>query len=495
MKILIVSANRERHPWPVPPIGACYVASNLQESGFDVQLLDLLFSDDPASDVIHAIHRFKPDLVGVSIRNIDNLDQQSSYFYLDDVKTSLINSIKKATVAPIVIGGAAVNIMPERIMDYLGVDYCISGEGEHAMVRFAEHLQSDTDISSIKGLWYRKNDQIEESSVERIATLDQLPWPRIYNWVDWPKYQNNYAPYPIQTKRGCALKCSYCVYNRIEGHHYRLRDPKEIVDEIEDIVANCRPGVIEFTDSTFNIPLQHALGICREIIKRRIKASFNTMGINPGAVTEELVTLMKEAGFIEVSCTPESGSEKILRALGKNFTLEDIKHTAMRLSKARIPVVWYFLFGGPGENVTTIRETFDFIEKYIRKKDLVFITTGIRIFPGTPIYSKAREENIIHQDTDILFPIWFKPDEIKKKTILYLINKEIITHGNYINLQDNSDTTILAKILKKVYALAGLKEPVWANIMRRDLIYRATGYNKYRLWNLEKKYTGRISDM
>jgi len=210
------------------------------------------------------------------------------------------------------------------------------------------------------------------------------------------------------------------------------------------------------------------------------------MGINPGAVTEELVSLMKEAGFIEISCTPESGSEKMLQSLGKNFTLEDIKHAAILFGKARMPVVWYFLFGGPGEDVSTIRESFDFIGKHIRKQDLVFITTGIRIFPGTSIYSKAQENNTIRQDTNILFPVWFKPDGIKTEAIVYLINKEIISHGNYINLQENSDTTILAKILKKVYAAARLKKPLWANIMRRDFLYRITGYNKYRLWLLEK---------
>ncbi|MCK4505728.1 MAG: cobalamin-dependent protein, partial [Candidatus Aegiribacteria sp.] len=86
MKILLISSNRERHPWPIPPIGACYVASSLEHSGFDVQLLDILFSENPSSAITEKIRRFLPDMVAVSIRNIDNVDQQSPYFYLTDVK-------------------------------------------------------------------------------------------------------------------------------------------------------------------------------------------------------------------------------------------------------------------------------------------------------------------------------------------------------------------------------------------------------------------------
>lgn len=488
MRILLISSNRERHPWPIPPIGACYVASDLERSGFDVQLLDILFAENPSSVITERIRLFMPDMVAVSIRNIDNLDRQYSHYYLDDVKENVIDPVKRETSAPLVIGGAAVSIMPERIMDFLGVDYAVCGEGEKTMVQFARHLSSNSDISSIGGLFHRNNGGIKGNPVERIEDLDGLALPRIYRWVDWKKYRLNYAPYPIQTKRGCALTCSYCVYNRIEGYHYRLRDPERIVDEIEDIIANCKPQVIEFTDSTFNIPPEHAMEICREIIRRKIKVSFNTMGINPGAVTEELVALMKEANFMEVSCTPESGSERMLEALGKNFTLEHIERAARLLSKAGIPVVWYFLFGGPGEDESTVSETFRFIEENIVKRDLVFITSGIRVLPGSPVYTFAREIGQITDSADILRPVWFQPEGINIETMLYMINREVITHSNYINLQDNTDKSVLARILKKVYSFLGLKEPVWINVMRRDFIYKLTGFNRYRLWKLEKEY-------
>ncbi len=450
--------------------------------------MDILYSDDPVNRISAGIDHFNPDLIGVSIRNIDNVDQQLPVFYLDDIRENVIDPLKKMTGVPIVIGGSAVSVMPRRIMDYLGIDYAISGEGEAAIVQFAQFIEHNTDISLVDGLLYRESGRIIENPVKRVKELDELSLPRIYRWVDWKKYRLNYTPYPVQTKRGCGLKCTYCVYNNIEGHQYRLRDPLKVVDEIEDIVNKCNPQVIEFTDSTFNIPLGHAFAICREIAKRNIPTSFNTMGINPSNVTEEFAALLKDANFMEISCTPESGSAKMLKSLGKSFTLEDVRRTAESFRKVDLPVVWYFLFGGPGEDETTIKETFDFIDENISGKDLVFITSGIRIFPGSPLYSYSLEKGLIPENTDILMPFWFQPSGISTDKMIYLINKEVITHSNYINLQDNTDESVLARTLKRVYSLIRLKEPVWTNIMRRYIIYKLTGYNRYRLWNLERKY-------
>lgn len=228
--------------------------------------------------------------------------------------------------------------------------------------------------------------------------------------------------------------------------------------------------------------------ICREIARRKIKASFNTMGINPSAVTAELAELMKDANFIEVSCTPESGSEKMLKALGKSFTLESVKRAAGFLSSSDIPVVWYFLFGGPGEDESTIEDTFKFIEENISRRDLVFITTGIRVFPGAPLCNHALSTGQLSADSDLLKPVWLQPKGISRKKMLYMINREVITHSNYINLQDNSEQTILSRALKKVYSVFRLKEPLWANIMRRDIIYKMLGINRRKLSNLKKKY-------
>ncbi len=159
--------------------------------------------------------------------------------------------------------------------------------------------------------------------------------------------------------------------------------------------------------------------------------------------------------------------------------MKHVERAARLLCKAGIPVVWYFLFGGPGEDENTVRETFSFIEENIVKRDLVFITSGIRMFPGSPVCAYAQDIGQLPGNTDILRPVWFQPEGI---------NREVITHGNYINLQDNSDKSLLARTLKQVYSFLGLREPEWTNVMRRGFIYKIAGYNRYRLWKLEEEY-------
>ena len=89
------------------------------------------------------------------------------------------------------------------------------------------------------------------------------------------------TPFSIQTKRGCALACTYCTYNRIEGRAYRLRSPAAVADEIEDFVKSTGIRTVEIVDSTFNVPLDHAKAVLAEIISRSLKLRLLTMGLNP----------------------------------------------------------------------------------------------------------------------------------------------------------------------------------------------------------------------
>ena len=74
------------------------------------------------------------------------------------------------------------------------------------------------------------------------------------------------------------------------------------------------------------------------------------------------------------------------------------------------------------------------------------------------------------------------------ESMIYMINREVITHGNYMNLQDNTDESVLAMTLKRVYSFLGLKEPIWNNVIRRDAVRKLTGYNRYKLWKLKKEH-------
>ena len=135
-------------------------------------------------------------------------------------------------------------------------------------------------------------------------------------------------PGSIQTRRGCALKCTYCVYNNIEGFAYRLRDAKDVADEIEHVAEAAAVRHVEFVDSTFNLPIAHGRAICEELARRRIPVELSTMGMNPAGVKPELTHAMKRAGFRTVMCTPESASDVTLESLHKGFSRKAVERAA-----------------------------------------------------------------------------------------------------------------------------------------------------------------------
>ena len=111
MKILIIATNRNKLPMPVMPIGACIIADAAERSGHAVFFLDLMFAKDPLADIEYALSDRQPDLVGLSVRNIDNNYMRDTVFFLNDL-LSIVNLIRSGTGVPIILGGAALGVMP-----------------------------------------------------------------------------------------------------------------------------------------------------------------------------------------------------------------------------------------------------------------------------------------------------------------------------------------------------------------------------------------------
>jgi len=129
-----------------------------------------------------------------------------------------------------------------------------------------------------------------------------------------------------------------------------------------------------------------------------------TMGINPHHSSEELFELMLAAGFAQIDATPDSASPRLLKNLDKGFSLAEVEKMALMIRKFNIPTMWFFLFGGPGEDEETFHETLDFIDAYISHDDLVYMNAGLRIYPNTPLYEIAVKEGRISAGQKVLQP-------------------------------------------------------------------------------------------
>lgn len=488
MRVLLINSNREKRIIPSVPIGLCYVASNLSANRINVRFLDLMFSRNPQDDIIKTIDKFGPDVIGISIRNIDNCQIHHPKFYLSEIKEKVTDVCKRSSNAKIVLGGTAVSIIPTEILDFLRCDFAISGDGETSFIEFLRRLQTGQNFEDIPGLAYRKNNKVIANPPCRVTNLDVLPFPQVRRWIDLRKYQRRGVSMPIQTKRGCAFKCIYCVYRKIEGSTYRLRSPTRVVDEIEEVVAEYKHATIDFVDSVFNSPIEHAKAVCKEIIRRKINVKLSTFDMTVHPITEELLILMKEAGFTSLCISLESASPKMLKTLKKGYDLDDVKRVVKLLHKIDLPVIWAFLFGGPGECEDTVKETFVFIDQYLgnKKKDLVSINSAIRIYPGSDLEEIARESGTLDSNVDLLYPIWNKPKGIERERLYYLIEKEGLSHTNYMYMRRNDLSIELVLFGITAYMLG---HPAWMGYRWANLFKDLIGYRKLKLAWLEQHKT------
>ena len=460
MKILLINTNREMSPYPAIPIGLACVASSLVEKGFNAKVLDLCFSKCIESDTVRAIRVFKPDAIGLSIRNIDNGDYRKPRYSMPEVRKIVAYCRNESPEIPIIIGGSAVNVMPGGILQYLQADIAVIGDGELTTLRVLERLRNkNKGYSDLNGIAFRDNGAIRLNPPSRLSEYGFNIKGDILRWVNVQRYVSRGGIIPIQTKRGCSFECIYCSYPVIEGTHPRLKPPELVADEIEWIVQKSGIRDFEFVDSVFNSPAHHARRVCEEIIKRKLKVNLGAAGLNPMGCNEELFSLMKEANFRWFIFTPESGSEKMLSNLNKGFGITELKKTALLINGFRIPAIWSFLMGGPGENMNTISETLEFIAEHVKRPHLAYITVGLRIYPDTKLAAIAMNEGIINNQGDLIEPKFYLSKDLSETELKAKLHEFSRVHPNLIHSYETRNPVF--GLASRIFYIMGISHPYW----------------------------------
>jgi radical SAM superfamily enzyme YgiQ (UPF0313 family) len=399
MRVLLVSANRAEINMPVVPFGMACVAEAVKAAGHEVRMLDLMAGADPDAALELAIGEFGPEVIGVSLRNIDDQVSGRPRLLLDE-DGKIIALCKRLSPAPVVLGGAGYSIFPQAALDRSDADFGIQGEGEAALVRLLERLSCGGSPAGLPGLFVRG--QASPSKRDFIRDLDRFPLPEPEFFTGRVSNRDDFW-FPVQTRRGCPNGCSYCSTAAISGSRIRRRAPGTVVEWMSRLV---RSGVSQFyfVDNTFNLPPTYAKKLCRELIRAGLDAAWRCI-LYPHRVDEELAALMAAAGCVEASVGFESGSEVILKLMNKRFTLEEVKRVCGLLRKYAIRRFGFLLLGGPGETRETVGQSLAFADSL--DLDLLKITVGIRIYPDTPLAARAVEEGIIAPDDDLLCPRFY----------------------------------------------------------------------------------------
>ena len=463
MRILLIYSNQSREFVPAPPVGLSYVASATRAAGHEVQLLDLAFARDLTGELVAAIEAFKPEVVGLSVRNIDNVVHQRFESPLKALleQVALIRAHacgRGGTPVPLVLGGPAIAILAEMALTLLGADYAVVGEGEAVFPKLLDMLEKGLSPRGISGLCYFQDGRPVRNPT---ALLSHFSHSGMQQWVAWQSYQKGGGTWPIQTKRGCPMGCVYCTYPLVEGTQCRLREPGEVADEIEQVLRDLRPRTFEFVDSTFNIPASHAMAICETIARRKIRTHFTAMGVNPRDVPKELFPLMKRAGFNSMMITAEAGCDVMLDNLGKGFTMREVNSCFASAKASGLKSMWFFMLGGPGETMATCEESIRYAEKNLTGRQFVSIFfTGIRMLPGTALTRLAVEQNYIPADTDFSEGMFYLSPDIREQGVIDRINEAIRRNSSIVHAAEGG-TTRQQRALYRVLHACGVAPPYW----------------------------------
>jgi radical SAM superfamily enzyme YgiQ (UPF0313 family) len=305
------------------------------------------------------------------------------------------------------------------------------------------------------------------------ADLDSLPPPALHRWIDLGRYQRHGATVPIQTKRGCVYKCVYCTYRNVEGWGYRTRDPELVADEIEELNRNARVRHFDFVDSTFNSPPGHALHVCEAIARRKLDVQLDTTNFTPAVAPDDLLSTMRSAGFRSLGITAESASDAVLEKLEKGFNAAKVREVAERVEKHGLRTLWIFLVGGPGETASTVEETLEFARWRLVRGDAVYVTVGLRIYPGTTLHRIAIAEEFVPAGSSLLDPAFYFSRELSFEPTVERLKRFAADHPRFMFSADSR--SVVLPYLTRAASVLNLPRPHWRYMGLFQRVSRAVG--------------------
>lgn len=407
-RILLVSTNTTTEPYPVYPLGMSVVAAALTATGHTVKQFDFLRAQSNLDLLKRAVREFSPDMTGISLRNIDNVDSLSSdmNWYLGHVRD--VTRFLKEQGQTVIVGGPGFSLMPEDILDFLGADHGVIGEGEKKMVEVISMLESGAE--SVPRLFSLEPGLRSEDMHTPLWDADLVDF-----------YMEQSGIINVQTKRGCGYHCSYCSYPTIEGSRIRPRDAQDVVDEIELLHTRFHVETIFFTDSVFNDSNDHYLEVAEELARRDIPVQW-TGFFQPTTISRDTVRLLKRSGLLAMEVGTDASTDTTLAAMNKPFTFDEVIRFNELCVSEQIPCAHFVIFGGPGETPETVLQGIDNLNSL--EHCVVFPFSGIRLHRGTPLYSRAKREGMVTADTSLLKPIYYFSPHIDQNEM-----NDVLTQG------------------------------------------------------------------
>ncbi len=454
MKVLLVSANTVQEPFPVYPLGLDYVAGAIADR-HAVRCLDLNCLTEELS-LERAVQAFGPEIIGLSLRNVDNTDSRDPKGFMGDYRR-LVQRLRRCSHAPIVLGGSGFTLFPDETLALLGADYGIVGEGER-LAALLEALAAGQDPGGLPGVATRNGRKGAWLSVA------PEPWPlQVHRRFDPGAdhlgfYLQNGGMLNLQTKRGCPFRCVYCSYPHIEGRAMR-RVPAGEVAAMALRLQAAGARYLFITDSAFNADIAHSLAVAHAFKAQGLAIPWGAF-FAPIALPDDYFQAMAACGLKHVEFGTESLNDAVLEAYGKPFRRREVEAAHAAAVAAGLHVAHYFLFGGPGETEETLADALAHIDKL--ERTVLFLFCGMRIYPHTGLYEIALRQGQITAFQSIMDPVFYHSPGISLSTISRRLDEHARGRENWVHAAGGEAAV---RIMRRMYR-RGRSGPLWEYLVR-----------------------------
>lgn len=455
MRTLLVNPPYPFLEFPIIPMGLLYLGGVLEHNDYEVRVLDLLVSRFSKDKIRVELEGYQPDVVGVTAVTMNYHGASDILKYCKSVNPDIIT----------VIGGPHVTFAAvETLVEAPWIDIVVRGEGEQTML----DIVGGKKLDHIDGIAFRSDGVQLTPDRALLEDLDGLPQPARHLFP-LSRYHALASHASLITGRGCPFNCVFCVGSKMGGRRARFRDPKLVVDEIEQCLANGFRSV-NFEDDLFTLNHRHVHAICDEIMSRGLKFQWSIFA-RVDTVNPEILRKLKRAGCDWLSYGVESGNQQILDKVKKKITLDKVRESVNMAHDAGVKVLASFILGLPGETKETILESMEFAQE-------LGVHYGFHVlapFPGTDVRENAEEFGI-----EILTSDWSKYDANRPVTRTAGASPQDITdalHKYYKGLRIIPDGPSDTDLDRAEMAKSQRRSPLAWALVNGDVIENLGGVN------------------
>lgn len=376
---------------PYAPIGTLYAASLMREHKYDVSFFDTMFAHDP-KEIIPVLEKYQPDLLVIYDDGFNYLTKMC----LTNMREAAFKMIQfaKQKGCIVIVSSSDSTDHYEKYLDK-SADFILLGEAEITLLELINAINNnENNVSAIHGMAYQQNDCFVKTPKRNVLKeLDSLPLPA-WDMVDISPYRemwlkhHGYFSLNIGTTRGCPFKCNWCA-KPIYGNRYNSRSPQNVIKELKMLKENIGFDHIWFCDDIFGLKPGWVNEFAGLIEKENLQFKFKIQARADLLLQENYVKDLARAGCDNIWMGAESGSQKILNAMDKGTTVEQIYHSSSLVRKYNMKPSFFIQFGYPGETKDDIKKTIRMINELLPHEIGISVSYPL---PGTVFFEKVKTE-------------------------------------------------------------------------------------------------------